>query len=341
MTGKRASQSGVDPKMNTRLRRRLWFYGGLAALLCGGCYAVTAMPGTSFRGRLAPATKELLDLQSRLERHVRALAVTVGERRLGHGDSLERSRTYLSRALGDFDTVQSARVEFEQLTGPGAGASNVILELRGTSNELVVVGAHYDTAPGTPGANDTPPGSPQPWSWHGAWVRAATTAPCASCSLPTRNLRSFSSRAWARSLTPKRVARAATVSRRSWRSSRWGTIRRRPARSSIPRWSVGSTPIKATSSVSSATCASEAWCGAPSGSFARRAHPVGRRGPACVRAGRGLVRSLVVLASRLPCHHGDGHRHLSSPELSRGHGRTGGTRHAAPRARDPGPGTCD
>lgn len=158
MAGKRASESSVDPKMNTRLRRRLWFYGGLAALACGGCYAVTAMPGSSFRGELAPPTQDMRDLQARLERHVRALAVAVGERRLGHGDSLERARAYLSRALGDFDTVQSARVDFEKLTGTGAGASNVILELRGASNELVVVGAHYDTAPGTPGANDNASG---------------------------------------------------------------------------------------------------------------------------------------------------------------------------------------
>ena len=60
-----------------RLRRRLWFYGGLTALTCAGCYATTAMPGTSFRGALPAPTPETRDLAGRLERHVRALAVTV------------------------------------------------------------------------------------------------------------------------------------------------------------------------------------------------------------------------------------------------------------------------
>lgn len=158
MAGKRTRERSVDPKMNTRLRRRLWFYGGLAALICAGCAAATAMPGTSFRGELPPPTQDLQGLEARLKQHVHALAVTVGERRLGHGESLERARAYLSGAIGGIETLTNARVEYETLTGSGAGASNVILELEGAANELVVVGAHYDTAPGTPGANDNASG---------------------------------------------------------------------------------------------------------------------------------------------------------------------------------------
>lgn len=141
-----------------RLRRRLWFYGGLAALTGAGCYATTAMPGTSFRGALPAPSPETRDLADRLERHVRALAVTLGERRVGHGDSLERARDYLSNALGEFGSGSRARVELEQLPADGEGANNVILELPGESSELVVIGAHYDTAVGTPGANDNASG---------------------------------------------------------------------------------------------------------------------------------------------------------------------------------------
>ncbi|MGV3624311.1 MAG: M28 family peptidase, partial [Archangium sp.] len=34
------------------------------------------------------------------------------------------------------------------------GVRNLIVERRGTSDELVIIGAHYDTAPGNPGADD-------------------------------------------------------------------------------------------------------------------------------------------------------------------------------------------
>ena len=141
-----------------RLRRRLWFYGGLTALTCAGCYAATSMPGASFRGELPPATEDLQALSGRLERHVHALATTIGERRLGRGDSLDRARDYLANELGGLDTRAAARVEFEKLTGAGAGAQNLVFELEGDSNEVIVVGAHYDSAPGTPGANDNASG---------------------------------------------------------------------------------------------------------------------------------------------------------------------------------------
>lgn len=160
MARKRSEQSSVERKMNAqRLRRRLWFYGGLAALTCAGCYATTAMPGASFRGALPAPTREMQALEARLERHVRALAVSVGERRVGHGDSLERARDYVSSALGEFDAGSGARAALEALPADGEGASNVIFELPGDSNEIVVVGAHYDTAVGTPGANDNASGT--------------------------------------------------------------------------------------------------------------------------------------------------------------------------------------
>ncbi|HEU5072918.1 MAG TPA: M28 family peptidase [Polyangiaceae bacterium] len=144
--------------MKARFWRRLWFYGGLAALACAACYFATAMPGTSYRGELPPPTREVEALQLRLRRHVSTLAATVGERRLAEGDSLARARDYIATVLGGIETLTNARLEFEKLTGTSAGASNVVFELAGATEELVVVGAHYDTALGTPGANDNASG---------------------------------------------------------------------------------------------------------------------------------------------------------------------------------------
>src|SRR5690606_24015410 len=49
-------------------------------------------------------------------------------------------------------------VRFEDLGKDGSNAENVIFEIAGASPQLVVLGAHYDSAPGTPGANDNASG---------------------------------------------------------------------------------------------------------------------------------------------------------------------------------------
>ena len=132
--------------------------GALLALVFLGLCAANAMPGTSFRGELPAPSEEMHVLEGRLKAHVAALATGIGERRIGLGDSLKRAEDYVADALRSIDGTGRSRIRFEDLGAEGSEAQNVIFELPGDSNELVVVGAHYDSAPGTPGANDNASG---------------------------------------------------------------------------------------------------------------------------------------------------------------------------------------
>jgi Zn-dependent M28 family amino/carboxypeptidase len=92
----------------------------------------------------------------RLRAHVETLAGTIGERNLWNYGALERAAEYVStelRASG----YAPRRQTFELAKLP---LSNVEAVLDGTTRaaEIVVVGAHYDTVAGCPGANDNATG---------------------------------------------------------------------------------------------------------------------------------------------------------------------------------------
>ena len=92
------------------------------------------------------------DLAARLRRHVDVLAELIGERNTAHPAALEATRTYLRRelvAMGHGVVDQPFRV----VDRPAVNLEVVLpgrLPRRGT----LVVGAHYDSAQGTPGADD-------------------------------------------------------------------------------------------------------------------------------------------------------------------------------------------
>jgi Zn-dependent M28 family amino/carboxypeptidase len=131
---------------------------GLPILLGLGAWLyVVRMPGETGRGSLPPLTPAQVDLRQRLERHVRELAGRIGERNSVHPDALEAAAAYVERELATLGyTVTSQR-----WTGVGGQAFrniDVTRRGRGKPTEVVVVGAHYDSNPGTPGADDNASG---------------------------------------------------------------------------------------------------------------------------------------------------------------------------------------
>jgi hypothetical protein len=115
-------------------------------------YVMMAMPGQSHTGVLPPLSAEERELAARLKRHVTAIAL--GERNLHHPQALEAAARYIKvevAALG----LPVQRHTFETALGT---AHNVETSVAGESGELIVVGAHYDTHPGSPGANDNASG---------------------------------------------------------------------------------------------------------------------------------------------------------------------------------------
>jgi len=114
----------------------------LALLVGAALWYFTAMPGTSHAGPLPPLSAEERALAERLRRHVFTLAK--GER----NTDLETPVRYIEAALAAHG-LASGRQTFES---GGRNVSNV--EVSPSGPAAIVVGAHYDTVPGSPGADD-------------------------------------------------------------------------------------------------------------------------------------------------------------------------------------------
>ena len=140
------------------VKRRFAFYGGLVVALAFFVAFATVMPGTSQRGSRIAASSEEKALGEALKAHVTALAATIGERNVGRGDSLLQARDYILSAVGALPAFRDGRLQREDVGADGSHAENIILALPGETAALVVVGAHYDSAQGAPGADDNATG---------------------------------------------------------------------------------------------------------------------------------------------------------------------------------------
>lgn len=122
----------------------------------GGAYHyMLGVPGTSHRGALPALTSEERDLALRLRAHVEALAS--GERNLDHPDGLEQAALYIERAFEGLGYAVNRQVF--QAGGKDVRNIDTVLENQTRDPEVIVVGAHYDSARGSPGANDNASGT--------------------------------------------------------------------------------------------------------------------------------------------------------------------------------------
>jgi Zn-dependent M28 family amino/carboxypeptidase len=95
-----------------------------------------AMPGRSHTGPLPPLSEEGRALAERLRRHVAVLAKS--ERNA----DLETAARYIESAFGSSESQY-----FES-------GGRKVRNIQTTKPSVIVVGAHYDTVPGSPGADD-------------------------------------------------------------------------------------------------------------------------------------------------------------------------------------------
>lgn len=93
-----------------------------------------------------------VDDRPQLREHVEVLANTIGERNVWTYPALQRAAEYIEQQFGDARYV-TTRQTYDVSRLP---VSNIEAVLEGTSasEEIVVLGAHYDTVGGCPGAND-------------------------------------------------------------------------------------------------------------------------------------------------------------------------------------------
>lgn len=113
-------------------------------------WLMVRMPGKSAdanRPRLTSAEESLRD---ELRADVQKIAGEIGERNLETYSNLQATADFIEHSLGKSGLLprrQGYDVE-------GKLCENIELEIPGTAREVVVIGAHYDTVPGCPGAND-------------------------------------------------------------------------------------------------------------------------------------------------------------------------------------------
>lgn len=127
---------------------------GVAA--AGALFVTTSMPGDSHAGALPPLDAEQTKAADRIGKTVHRLAEEIGPRNVEHLPPLEKAAKAIERRW----RRQGLKVEREEVPTGEQVVHNLIAELPGTTRagEIVVVGAHYDTAGSTPGADDNASG---------------------------------------------------------------------------------------------------------------------------------------------------------------------------------------
>ncbi|MCP4600326.1 MAG: M20/M25/M40 family metallo-hydrolase [Proteobacteria bacterium] len=116
-----------------------------------------AMSSASYSGPLEPLTDQERLVRDRLEEHVVMLAETIGERNVFCPQALEASAEYIDTMLVSAGyEVSSQYFEVQSRLVRNKMVRNIDAKLIGTEkkDEIIVVGAHYDSVMGCPGAND-------------------------------------------------------------------------------------------------------------------------------------------------------------------------------------------
>jgi acetylornithine deacetylase/succinyl-diaminopimelate desuccinylase-like protein len=95
-------------------------------------------------------------LPNRLRMHVEQLATVIGERNLFMPEALQRAASYVAEQWDEFGYA----VKRFQYDVSGVSCANLVAERNGSTrpSEILLLGAHYDSVFGSPGANDNASG---------------------------------------------------------------------------------------------------------------------------------------------------------------------------------------
>jgi len=108
------------------------------------------MPGMSFRGDPPSLSPAEVSVRDELAADVQKLAGEIGERNVGHYQELAATVEFIAQSF--IKAGFTPRREGYDVAGKFC--ENIEVEIGGSSPEIVVVGAHYDSVSGSPGAND-------------------------------------------------------------------------------------------------------------------------------------------------------------------------------------------
>jgi hypothetical protein len=130
---------------------RMVFWLTLAAAIAGLLWYMVSVPGASHSGPLKPLTGDERELAASLREHVTVIASR--EHNVFRLPMLEQAAQYIENA---FDKAGYHPVATQRFQSGPAEVRNIEVEVKGgaRAGEIIVVGAHYDSVAGAPGAND-------------------------------------------------------------------------------------------------------------------------------------------------------------------------------------------
>jgi hypothetical protein len=110
------------------------------------------MPGKSYSAHFLPLSEKEKEISSNLYKHVYKLAGEIGERNIWLPSKLNAAAAYIEGTWREQDYT----IQHQEYDARGVKSVNLEIEIPGTSKteEIIVVGAHYDSVLGCPGAND-------------------------------------------------------------------------------------------------------------------------------------------------------------------------------------------
>lgn len=118
---------------------------------------MTGMPLRPYSGPLAPLNDHQLETRDALHAHLRNLTANHAERNIATGrPGLEAAADYIMQRLRGY----GYEVRVQPYTVAGVQVRNLVAQKTGIEkpDEVMVVGAHYDSANGSPGADDNASG---------------------------------------------------------------------------------------------------------------------------------------------------------------------------------------
>lgn len=136
------------------MARRLLFsilriVGALALITLLSWLFMIRMPGTN-PPSAAPLSSAEMRLRAELVADVQKLGGDIGERNLSRYSALNDAAAFIEKSFADAG-LEPRRDSYQ---ADGKACHNIEVEIRGSSPEIVLIGAHYDSVLGAPGAND-------------------------------------------------------------------------------------------------------------------------------------------------------------------------------------------
>jgi Zn-dependent M28 family amino/carboxypeptidase len=112
------------------------------------------MPGESLTGELTALNTDLQLTKESLSKHVYVLSEEIGERHYIERNSLDQTADYIETSFKDMGYNPVSEIYSDKLY------RNIIVNLYGKQrrNEIIIIGAHYDTVWLSPGADDNASG---------------------------------------------------------------------------------------------------------------------------------------------------------------------------------------